>query len=136
MKFKHLSDDELLTELDKERQKFTKSDEAVMSAMIAELIARGVYPAETPVGNPNTVKAMVGGWGARWHEWDGIQDCPHCKADLRDHRTGAPFSRKVGLYGNDRTYAYRCPECKGEWSREEDDATRKAKPTVSGFRTS
>lgn len=54
--------------------------------------------------------------------------CPHCKADLR----GKPipedvrglfgghthFTRKISLYDRDkdRTVAYRCPDCKGEWS--------------------
>jgi len=43
------------------------------------LIARKVYPAETPEGNPNDIYSMVSGWGARWHEWRGPFECPHCK---------------------------------------------------------
>src|SRR5574340_130842 len=62
-------------------------------------------PAETVEGNPNSVWSMVGGWGARWHEWRPPFECPHCKADLRDHRTGPPFKREVGRYdmARDRT---------------------------------
>lgn len=111
-----ISNDTLLDMLDTERHKFTQSDKVVMDDMIHELLRRGVYPA-LPVGNPNTVYQMVGGWGARWHCWSGPLTCPHCGTDLRNHTTGAPFKREVGLYANDRTYAYRCPDCNGKWPR-------------------
>lgn len=130
MRYSEMNDEQLLTALDEERQKFTKSDKQMMGGMIAELQRRGVYPAETVEGNPNTVEVMVLCWGARWHQWRGLQTCPHCAADLRDHRVGPPFSRKVGLYGRDRTYAYQCPDCQVEWSREHDD--RGADPTRMG----
>jgi len=112
--FDNLSDDALLNALDKERQKFTASDQGAMRQMVEALIARKVYPAETPEGNPNDIYSMVSGWGARWHEWRGPFECPHCKADLRDHRTGPPFKREVGHYdmGRDRTTGFSCPDCK------------------------
>lgn len=112
--FDDLSNDNLLDALDKERRKFTESDKAVMHALVDELIARKVYPSETVEGNPNDVYSMVSGWGARWHEWNGLLACPHCKADLRDHRTGPPFKREIGRYnmGRDRTEGYYCPDCK------------------------
>ena len=56
--------------------------------------------------------------------------CPHCQSDL----TGDPipqewldmyggsthYSQVIGIYDRelDRTVAYRCPDCNGEWKRE------------------
>lgn len=89
-------------------------DETKMQRMVDQLIARGVYPAETVPGNPNTVLGMVKGWGARWYQWREPHACPHCNADLRDRRTGPPFKREIGQYdrGSDRTTGFFCPDCK------------------------
>ena len=111
----------LLDMLDEERsgldakRHFREPDRAKMEALIAQLITRGVYPAETVPGNPNTVYAMVRGWGARWFQWAEPLSCPHCKADLRDHVTGAPFKREIGHYSRERdmTTGFTCPDCKG-----------------------
>jgi len=90
--FPRLSDEALLDALDTERRKFTTSDAALMRRMADELIS---------------------GWGARWHVWREPLQCPHCKADLRDHRTGPPFKREIGQYDmdEDRTVAFICPDC-------------------------
>jgi hypothetical protein len=112
MAFETLTNDGLLDALDAERRKFTTSDKAVMRSMIAELIVRSVYPKETREGNPNTVEQMVLGWGARWFEWKGQMECPHCKADLRAP-VGPPFKREIGVCdrGRDVTLYYKCPDC-------------------------
>lgn len=113
MNFKRMPADKLLDTLDEERRKFTTSDQALMKQMIDELIRRGVYPAETPEHNPNSVYTMVSGWGARWHQWRGPLKCRHCKADLRDHKNGPPFKREVGHYDQDLDYTTKlmCPDC-------------------------
>jgi hypothetical protein len=84
-----------------------------MGAMIDELTRRGVYPKETVEANPNNVRTMVDGWGARWFEWKGHLACAHCKIDLRDHRLGPPFKLEVGISANDRVQHYECPKCGG-----------------------
>jgi hypothetical protein len=114
MMFDHLDNEGLLAALDAERRRFTESDKARMKTMIDELIERCVYPKETVQGNPSSVYTMVDGWGARWHEWRGPFECPHCKADLRDHRTGPPFKREIGHVDErlDRCTGFSCPDCK------------------------
>lgn len=109
--FDDLDDDSLLTTLDTEWRKFTKSDPALMHQMIDELVCRGVYPAKPAEGNPNTVYQMVDGWGARWHVWREPIECPHCRTDLRDHRTGPPGKREIGLSNRESVYAWKCPDC-------------------------
>ena len=118
------SDLEILEELDAERSKFTTSDDVVLNSLIEELIKRGVYPAETIEGNPNTIFQMVEGWGPYWFTWDhaekGTLTCPHCKKDLRDLRCGPPFLTVIGMVDRDRvriTY-WQCPECGKTWKRE------------------
>jgi hypothetical protein len=111
----------LLDLLDKERsgldenRHFREPDAAKMKEMIDLLIVRGVYPPETAPGNPNTVYAMVSGWGARWFQWAAPLSCPHCKADLRNHVGGPPFKREIGIYSReaDRTVGFTCPDCNG-----------------------
>ena len=109
----------LLVALNAERRKFTKSDKDLMHKMVDELISRGVYPATTQTGM--TPFQMVDGWGAYWHVWEhdltDTLDCPHCKADLRDHKNGPPFTRKIGISNRDSVYAWECPDCKKRWSR-------------------
>ena len=55
--------------------------------------------------------------------------CPLCGADLdggpipeRDRENYAPpyrWSRRIGIYSieTDRTVAWMCPDCKGQWER-------------------
>lgn len=114
------SDSELLEALKQERELFTESSEVIMRIMIDELIRRKVYPENTPEGNPNDIYTMVSGWGAYWHIWKGTLECPHCKADLRDHEMGPPGLRQIGMVdrGQDRVTYWVCPDCKGQWGRD------------------
>jgi hypothetical protein len=115
MHYHDLDNNALLTALDKARNRFVwDQDQVEIKSMIDALIARGVYPAVTVEGNPNDVYTMVTGYGARWHEWREPHACPHCKADLRDYRTGPPYKREIGLYDRDtdRTVSVICPDCK------------------------
>lgn len=116
----NITDEDLLVALKDERELFTRSSEAVMRVMIDELIRRKVYPESTPEGNPNDIYAMVSGWGAYWHIWKGTLECPHCKADLRDHKMGPPGLRQIGMVdrGRDRITHWVCPDCKGQWTRD------------------
>jgi hypothetical protein len=115
--YEDMRDQEVLLELDQERRKFTKADDAKMHALIAELQARCVYPKETVTGTP--VFKMVDGYGAFWHQWRGTLECPHCKADLRDHKNGPPFKREIAFYNRDRdrTEYFICPDCEGRIER-------------------
>ncbi len=112
-----VEDDTLLYALSKERGKFTKSNEVRMHLMIDELVRRGVYP--TNEGKTNTPYKMVSGWGAYWHKWEGTLNCPHCNADLRDHKAGVPFKRTIGMSSRelDRVTAWQCPDCNKQWAR-------------------
>lgn len=114
-----MSAEELLIALSEERAKFTKSDDDKMRYLISKLIEMGEYPAETAEGNPNTVWGMVDGWGAYWHRWSGVLECPHCGADLRNHESGPPFRRQIGMYSRkrDRTMGWKCPDCGNTWRR-------------------
>lgn len=115
----NVTDEDLLVALSEERELFTRSSEAVMKVMIDELIRRRVYPESTPEGNPNSIFMMVSSWGAYWHIWKGTLECPHCKADLRDHKMGPPGLRQLGMVdrGLDRVTHWVCPDCKGTWTR-------------------
>lgn len=58
-------------------------------------------------------------------------ECPLCSADLRGkpipqkhidkgyYGDATHFSRVIGIYdqASDRTVAWRCPDCSGEWNR-------------------
>ncbi len=113
-----IDDDELLEALNEERQKFTRSDEVLIGRMVEELIMRGVYPVKAQEGNPNTIRAMVDGWGAYWHLWREPLECPHCKTDLRDTRVGPPFKREIGVeLGRDCVDHYECPDCRKNIAR-------------------
>lgn len=112
------TDEEILNRLDTIRGRFTwrtAADDAEYLRLIAECIERGVYPAKTVPGNPNTVYTMVECWGARWHVWRAPFECPHCEADLRCRRTGPPFKREihVTIYDEDyrKTRYIECPDC-------------------------
>lgn len=100
----------LLDQLKEERDKYTRSDKAVMQRLCDELETLGVYK---PNNYGYTSLQMVEGWGVDWHEYRGKLECPHCKADLRDQR-GPPFKREIGIYdrGLDRTMCFICPDCK------------------------
>ena len=113
-----MSDSDLLEMLQSERSKFTQSDPIAIKGMIDELIRREVYPKETVEGNPNTVYQMVSGWGAYWHIWKGTLECPLCKTDLRNHESGPPGVRTIGVVENDMIACWRCPDCNGTWPRD------------------
>jgi hypothetical protein len=92
-------------------------DEEKLDALIEECVRRGIYPKETCPGNPNTLRQMVRGYGARWFEWrTGHLNCPACSADLRDLEAGPPFLRQCGRVENDRVVAWECPDCGHSWS--------------------
>ena len=115
MAFEHLTNDTLLDALAHERLT-VDPDEENMGRMIDELVARSVYPAKLPEGNPNTLLMMVHGWGARWFEFKGYLNCPHCNTDLRSPM-GPPFKLEIALYdaGRDRTVGWKCRECEETW---------------------
>lgn len=59
-----------------------------------------------------------------------LEDCPYCGANLQgdpipeeeQHLFGAThFSRMISLYDweLDRTTTFKCPDCGGEWEREQ-----------------
>jgi hypothetical protein len=110
---------ELLAALEKERQKYTKSDPLVMWEYIDALIACGEYPKELVIVGSAHIH-MVENYGVYWHRFKGVLECPHCDVDLRDHKNGPPFKRTIGVYSRalDRTVAWRCPDCNGEWPRQ------------------
>lgn len=118
--FARMSDQAVLDALESVRHRIcAPKDEQLqkktVGSMTEELVKRGVYPKETVPGNPNTVEQMVTYWGAFWHIWEGVLECPHCKEDLRCHRTGPPFKREIGHYdrATDRTQWFSCPACNG-----------------------
>lgn len=88
---------------------------AELVRLVAEAQELGIYPRETVPGNPNSVLTMVECYGARWFEWCGPLNCPHCKADLRSLDTGPPYKREIGMYDRDRdrTSHFVCPDCQG-----------------------
>lgn len=107
----HLTNDQLLEALQKERGRFTRANEKYMKKMIDELIERGVYPKETVPGNPSNVYQMVDGWGVNWHVWQEPFKCPHCEKDLRNYGSGPPFKLEIGQVHNDRCVGFTCPFC-------------------------
>lgn len=111
---KNMGIDELLTQLDSEWKKFTKADDQVMNHLIDKLVRLGVYT-ETPAMKKYgyTYLQMVEGYGARWHEYKGILECPHCQADLRNIDSGPPFKREWGREEHDRIQDWWCPDCSG-----------------------
>ncbi len=58
-------------------------------------------------------------YGPDHDKWREPLECPHCKADLRDHKAGPPFKREIGQYSleRDMTVGYQCPDCGKWWSR-------------------
>lgn len=114
------SDQTLLQILRDERELYALADKTFMHTIVDELIRRKVYPEDTPEGNSNSVFAMVEGWGAYWHVWKGTLECPHCQADLRDHKMGPPGLRQIGVVdrGLDKITHWVCPDCNGVWGRE------------------
>lgn len=107
------TDEQVLDALDEERRRFDRADKGLMQHYIDALVERGVYPRETVSGNPNSVRAMVEGYGARWHLWREPLACPHCGADLRNHVTGPPYKREI-VHERER-WVKECPDCKKEW---------------------
>ena len=116
-----MTDNELLEVVEKERNKFSEADDNLLKGYVDELVKRGVYP-QTPMMLENEYDAfhMMEGWGAYWHQFRGLLNCPHCQADLRSP-SGPPFKRELGfedpiLYDG---VAYEvCPDCKGAWTRQ------------------
>jgi hypothetical protein len=116
--FHRKNDEDLLKMLSEERlPRNRERNTFLFESLIEELISRDVYPAETVEGNPNTVRAMVEGWGAWWHQWSEPLECPRCKADLRDFKLGPPFKREISHVdpGRDEVTHSSCPDCKGSW---------------------
>lgn len=128
----------LLDRLDEERRQFSNADDAVIRSLVEELVRRDEYrePTPTPLasegagvpgfGTPHEVKPFVPlesilkavwGYGARWHRFREPQECPKCRANLRDHDNGPPFKREVGRVENDRITEWSCPDCGATWPR-------------------
>lgn len=106
----------LLAALADERDKYTESDKEVMQGYVDALIECGEYPSElTPVlvKQGTTHLRMVIAYGADWHRWREPLECPHCTTDLRNHESGPPFKREIGIYNMalDRTTGILCPDC-------------------------
>ena len=108
----------LFEKIDAERRlyaRFWPPNETKLKRLVEEAQQLGFYPQDTPEGNPSTVLQMVKGYGANWNTWKGPFSCPHCKADLRNHVTGAPFKREIGHIEQDRVSYWSCPDCGGIW---------------------
>lgn len=105
-----------------ERERFTESNKEVMQYLIDILVDSEIYPQSTPVmaeHNYSHMK-MVEAWGADWYKWSGICECPHCKADWRDHESGPPFKYQIGIEIKgiyDGILYYQCPICQQVTSR-------------------
>ncbi len=115
--------EKLLDELDQERQKFTRSDKEKMKEMVDLLVSAGIYPPmnEKMAKQGSTHLSMVESYGARWHVYDSPLECPHCKADLRNHESGPPFKREIGIEVRgfyDGVAYYNCPDCGANFSRQ------------------
>lgn len=106
-----MDSEELLKELKEEQRKYPSNKER-MQEICDLLVSMGVYPEISKMGRP--ALKMVEFWGAYWHIYDEPLFCRHCKADLRNHETGPPGKREIGIYdrGLDRTVEYQCPDCK------------------------
>ena len=122
--FRSLDTEFLLDQLDEERRKFSNANDDVIRGFVGELVARGEY--REPIGTPHEVKPFVPlesilkavwGYGARWHRFREPFECPHCKADLRDHDNGPPFKREIGRVVNDYVDQWSCPDCGKTWPR-------------------
>jgi len=87
-----------------------------LDVIIQELVDRSEYPATDKSGRYPAQK-MVDMYGALWHMYRGPHNCPHCDADLRDHENGVPYKREIGIYTNDLTVAWQCPDCEHTWAR-------------------
>ena len=105
-----MNTEQLLEELEAERQKFTHSDEDKMQLLCQSLVDLGVYP---PMSQINlTALQMVKGWGVYWHKWEEPVQCRHCGSDLRNYNAGTPFKREIAVVVNDRCSHFLCPDCR------------------------
>ena len=118
MSEKTMTTTEIIAELDTERQKFTKSDQAKMVGLIDQLVASGEY-VPTPhtekrksQGVKNPFLEMVESYGADWHRYSEPHNCPSCGTDLCDRKNGPPYKREISSGG-----PCWCPECKGVFDR-------------------
>lgn len=114
---------EILDLLKEEREKFDKSDKILMAKLVQRLVELGVYK-DTPHtiqrgkdGVENPILEAVEGYGVDWCEYSGPKACPHCNADLCDRINGPPYKLEIGIYYNDRTAYYKCPDCDKPWNR-------------------
>lgn len=114
----------VLAQLDREREGRSPIEglnvrsPARMCQLIDWLRSVGEY--REPIGSPHqSIWHAVEYYGAWWHRWYGVLECPHCKADLRDHEHGPPFLRTVGLVDRyrDRVTEWQCPDCEKSWPR-------------------
>lgn len=106
----------LLGELDRERGKFTVSDEKVMQDIIDDLVKEGIYPSEPTKAMKKygyTILNMVQSWGVNWYLYDEPLECPYCKVNLRDEENGTPFKREIAMndYFLDGVIDCICPDC-------------------------
>jgi len=98
----------LLTELQTERAKFTRSDTNKMQELIDKLLEQGIY--HTP--KTFSVLSMVENYGVYWYQYQEPPFCPNCKADLRGDEP--PFKRELNRYSIelDRVTEVLCPDCR------------------------
>lgn len=84
------------------------------------LVEAGVYPLTAVMKQYGwDAYRMVLTHGARWHLCQGqVTTCAGCKADLRDHDMGPPFTRSIGVF-NDSWPLEVCPECGWDVTRPE-----------------
>ena len=104
--------EELLDALEKEREKFSQADDALLHLYVDELVRRGVYPTDWPEPGPF---GRMEGWGARWHLYGAPHRCRVCSVDLCDRSWGPPGKREIGIVEKDYVVRYRCPDCSSEW---------------------
>lgn len=101
---------ELLQKIDRQRKLFL-NDNNILANMCQEAVDAGIYPAESKIGQ--SALTMVENYGAYWHQYRGVQECPNCRHDLRDHHNGPPFKLEIGIVENDMVKYFICPKCKG-----------------------
>ncbi len=118
LSLRELDTEFLLDRLDEETKKFSMANVEVSRKLVEELVRRDEY--REPIGTPHEIKPFVPlasiiraveHYGSRWHRFVEPHECPHCKADLRDHDNGPPFKREVGRIERDRVVGWNCPDC-------------------------
>lgn len=118
--FQNNTNESLLLLLKVERVSFKNSE--LMQQIVNELVLRGVYPAKPLAANGiYSPYQMMATYGADWHEYKGLLNCPSCNADWRDLKNGPPFKRSIIVYDHyaDKTVATNCPDCGKYFPRSE-----------------